>query len=45
MLHTLAHITPAEAPSGVLLFLAGSVVGAIAMSVVHRYYKALHKTR
>lgn len=29
MIHILAHITPVEAPAGVLLFLAGFMLGAV----------------
>ncbi len=37
MLNTLAHITPVEAPAGLLLFLAGFAAGALAISLVRRF--------
>ena len=37
MLTTLAHITPVEAPTGLLLFLVGFAAGALAMSLVRRF--------
>ena len=37
MIQIFAHITPADAPSGVLLFLAGIAVGALAMMAVRRF--------
>ncbi len=37
MIDTLAHITPVEAPAGLLLFLAGFAAGALAMSLARRF--------
>ncbi len=36
MVYTLAHITQAESPAGLLLFLAGIAVGALATSAFRR---------
>lgn len=36
MIDTLAHITPLEAPAGLLLFLAGAACGALAVMLVRR---------
>jgi len=33
----LAHFTPAETPTGLLLFLAGFACGALAMLLVRRF--------
>lgn len=37
MANLLAHVTPAEAPGGLLLFVAGVTCGALAMALVRRF--------
>ena len=37
MINVLAHITPVEAPAGLLLFLAGFAAGVVAMSLVSHF--------
>ena len=37
MTNALAHITPVEAPVGLLVFLAGFAVGALVMLLVRRF--------
>ena len=37
MLTLFAHITPVEAPAGLLLFLVGFAAGALAVSLVSRF--------
>ncbi len=36
MINALAHITPVEAPAGLLMFLAGFAAGVLAMSLARR---------
>jgi hypothetical protein len=37
MLTTLAHVTPQEAPTGMLLFVAGMVVGTLLTAAVFKF--------
>ncbi len=40
MISTLAHITPVEAPAGLLMFVAGFAVGALVMSFTKSFTKS-----
>jgi hypothetical protein len=37
MISPLAHVTPVQAPAGLLLFLAGVVCGMLMVSLVRRF--------
>jgi len=37
MINAFAHITPVEAPAGLLLFFAGFAAGALAISLIGRF--------
>ena len=38
MLTTLAHVTPLEAPAGLLLFVAGMVVGTLLTAAIYKLH-------
>ena len=40
MISFLAHITPTDVPSGVLLFVSGVLVGLLAAAMARQYFSA-----